>query len=101
MIPALLIAGIGMGLTFAPSAAAVLHELSDADFGVASSAHATIREFGIALGVATLTAVFIRQGGELTPDGYAGAVGPALSVGAAFVGLGAIAALFAPGRAQP
>jgi EmrB/QacA subfamily drug resistance transporter len=99
-VPALAMAGIGMGLTFAPSATAVLDGLADADFGVASSANSTIREFGVALGVALLTAVFLARGGALTPDGYDGAIGPALLVGAASVAVAAVAALFAPGRTR-
>jgi hypothetical protein len=99
-VPALALAGIGMGLTFAPSATAVLDGMAEADFGVASSANATVREFGIALGVALLTAVFLANGGTLTPTGYAGAIGPALLVGAAAVALAALAALFAPGRTR-
>jgi hypothetical protein len=91
-------AGVGMGLTFAPSATAVLDGLPDGDFGTASSANATIRELGVALGVAGLTAVFLGHGGELTPTGYDGAIGPALLVGAGTVAVAAVAALFAPGR---
>jgi EmrB/QacA subfamily drug resistance transporter len=97
-VPALAMAGIGMGLTFAPSATAVLDGLPDSDFAVASSANSTIREFGVALGVALLTAVFLGNGGQLLPTGYAGAIGPALLTGAAAVGVAVVAALFAPGR---
>jgi EmrB/QacA subfamily drug resistance transporter len=99
-VPGLVMAGIGMGLTFAPSATAVLDGLGDDDFGTASSANSTIREFGVALGVAGLTAVFLGNGGELTPTGYSGAIGPALLVGAGAVALAVVAALFAPGRAR-
>jgi EmrB/QacA subfamily drug resistance transporter len=94
----LVMAGIGMGLTFAPSATAVLDGLGDEDFGTASSANSTIREFGVALGVAGLTAVFLGNGGELSPGGYDGAIGPALLAGAAAVLVAVVAALFAPGR---
>ena len=71
---------------------------ADEDFGIASSANSTIREFGVALGVAGLTAVFLGHGGELTPTGYTGAIGPALLVGAASVSVAVVAAFFAPGR---
>lgn len=94
----LLLAGVGMGLTFAPSATAVLDGLPDDDFAMASSANATLREFGVALGVALLAAVFLGNGGELTPTGYTGAIGPALLTGAGAVMIAVIAALFAPGR---
>jgi EmrB/QacA subfamily drug resistance transporter len=97
-VPGLVMAGVGMGLTFAPSATAVLDGLPDSDFGTASSANSTIREFGVALGVASLTAVFQGNGGQLTPTGYTGAIGPALLVGAATVLVAVVAAFFAPGR---
>lgn len=96
----LAMAGIGMGLTFAPSATAVLDGLPDADFATASSANSTLREFGVALGVALLVAVFLGNGGEIAPDGYDGAIGPALLTGAAAVAIAAIASLFAPGKAR-
>lgn len=96
----LAMAGIGMGLTFAPSATAVLEGLPDADFAMASSANSTIREFGVALGVALLVAVFLSNGGQISPTGYDGAVGPALLTGAAAVAVALVAALFAPGRAR-
>lgn len=94
----LAMAGIGMGLTFAPSATAVLEGLPEDDFAIASSANSTIREFGVALGVALLTAVFLGNGGELTPTGYDGAIAPALLTGAGAVVVAVVAALFAPGR---
>ncbi|MSX08472.1 MAG: MFS transporter, partial [Actinobacteria bacterium] len=56
------------------------------------------REVGIALGIAVLTAVFIGNGGSLTPAGYTDALAPALLVGAGAVAIGLVAALFMPGR---
>jgi MFS family permease len=97
----LIMAGVGMGLVFAPGASMVLDGLPDDDFAIASSANSTIREFGVALGIAVLVAVFLGNGGELTPIGYDGAIGPALLTGAAAVAVAAIAALFAPGRVRP
>ena len=96
----LAMAGVGMGLTFAPSATAVLEGLPDDDFAMASSANSTIREFGVALGIALLVAVFLGNGGELTPSGYDGAIGPALLTGAGAVAVAVVAALFAPGRVR-
>ena len=96
----LAMAGVGMGLTFAPSATAVLEGLPEDDFAIASSANSTIREFGVALGVALLTAVFLGNGGQISPVGYDGAIGPALLTGAAAVAVAVVAALFAPGRTR-
>jgi hypothetical protein len=72
--------------------------MADSDFGTASSANATVREFGVALGVAGLTAVFLGNGGELTPTGYTGAIGPALLVGVGAVLVAVVAAFLVPGR---
>ena len=47
---------------------------------------------------AVLVAVFLGNGGEITPTGYDGAIGPALLTGAAAVAIAAVASLFAPGR---
>ncbi|MCW2793797.1 MAG: drug resistance transporter, EmrB/QacA subfamily [Nocardioides sp.] len=96
----LAMAGVGMGLTFAPSATAVLEGLPEDDFAMASSANSTIREFGVALGVALLVAVFLGNGGQLSPGGYDGAIGPALLTGAAAVAVAVVAAFFAPGRVR-
>lgn len=98
MVPALAMAGVGMGLTFAPSATAVLADMPEEDHATASSVNSTIREVGIALGVAILTAVFLAAGGTLTPTGYADALRPALLVGAASVTVALVAALLMPGR---
>lgn len=48
-----------------------------------------------------LSAVFLANGGRLSPGGYDGAIGPALLTGAAAVTVALLAALFAPGRAHP
>ncbi len=96
----LAMAGVGMGLTFAPSATAVLEGLPDSDFAIASSANSTIREFGVALGIALLVAVFLGNGGEISPVGYDGAIGPALLTGAAAVAIAVVAAFFAPGKVR-
>ncbi|MBI2242772.1 MAG: MFS transporter [Nocardioides sp.] len=99
-MPALLMAGVGMGLTFAPMATAVLEGLPEEDFAMASSANSTIREFGVALGIAVLTAVFLGNGGAIEPLGYDGAIGPALLTGAGAVAVATLAALLAPGRGR-
>ncbi|TQF67000.1 DHA2 family efflux MFS transporter permease subunit [Rhodococcus spelaei] len=100
MIPAFVMAGVGMGLTFAPSATAVLTDMAEIDHATASSVNSTIREIGVALGVATLTAVFFGQGGNLTPAGYTDGLQPALLVGAASVVVGMVVAMAMPRKAR-
>ncbi|HEY8281492.1 MAG TPA: DHA2 family efflux MFS transporter permease subunit [Leifsonia sp.] len=96
MWPPFLLAGIGMGLVFAPSSTAVLARMKPADHAKASGTNSTLREIGVALGVAVLTAVFTGAGGTLTPTGYVDAAIPAVWVGAGVLGLAALIALALP-----
>ncbi|HEY4224962.1 MAG TPA: MFS transporter, partial [Pseudolysinimonas sp.] len=63
--------------------------------------NSTVREIGVALGIAVLTAVFTGAGGQLTPTGYVDAAVPAVFVGAAVVLATAIAGLFLPAGRLP
>lgn len=102
MLPAFISAGIGMGLVFAPSSTAVLANIVADDTAKASGTNSTLREIGVALGIAVLTAVFTGAGGELTPTGYVDAAIPAVLVGGAVVLATAIVAVFLPaGRGTP
>jgi EmrB/QacA subfamily drug resistance transporter len=96
MLTPFIFAGVGMGLVFAPISTAVLARMAPADQAKASGTNSTLREVGIALGVAVLTAVFVGQGGELTPTGYVDAAGPAVLVGAGALALAALFALLLP-----
>lgn len=96
MLPAFIAAGIGMGLVFAPSSTAVLANIAEADTAKASGTNSTLREIGVALGIAVMTAVFTGAGGELTPTGYVEAAIPAIAVGAAVLLGSAVVALFLP-----
>jgi EmrB/QacA subfamily drug resistance transporter len=102
MWPPFLLAGIGMGLVFAPSSTAVLANMRPADHAKASGTNSTLREVGVALGVAVLTAVFTGAGGTLTPTGYVDAAIPAVWVGAGVLAAAALIALALPsGRRRP
>ncbi|KQM60799.1 DHA2 family efflux MFS transporter permease subunit [Agreia sp. Leaf210] len=96
MLPGFIFAGLGMGLVFAPSSTAVLVNMAPADHAKASGTNSTLREIGVALGIAVLTAVFTGAGGQLTPTGYVDAAVPAVFVGAAALALAAVIALFLP-----
>jgi len=96
MLPAFILAGVGMGMVFAPSSTAVLANIVEADTAKASGSNSTLREIGVALGIAVLTAVFTGAGGELTPTGYVDAAIPAVAVGAAVIFATALAGLFLP-----
>jgi len=97
-----LLCGIGMGLVFAPIATAVLANMRDEDHAKASGTNATLREIGVALGIAILTAVFTGAGGTFTPTGYTDAAIPAIWTGVAFLVLASAIGLFLPaGKGVP
>lgn len=96
LLPAFIAAGIGMGLVFAPVSTAVLAHTHEDDSAKASGTNSTVREIGVALGIAVLTAVFTGSGGALSPVDYVDAAIPAVAVGAAVVFATAIVAFFLP-----
>ena len=99
LIVPFMMAGVGMGLFFAPIANVVLSAVRSDEEGVASGATNTIREVGGVFGVAVLAAVFSANGDYGTPAAYVAGLQPAIAVGAVVVGLGALAALAIPARA--
>ncbi len=94
------LAGIGMGLTFAPASTVVMASAAPADQGVASGTNNTIREIGVAMGVAVLASVFASYGSYTSPGAYVDGLVPAISVGAVIVAAGAVVASLLPGRAK-
>jgi EmrB/QacA subfamily drug resistance transporter len=96
-----ILAGIGMGLVFSPSSTAVLATITENDRAKASGTNSTLREIGVALGIAVLTAVFTGANGQLTPTGYVNAAIPAVLVGAAVVGVTTLIALGLPSGKSP
>jgi len=98
LVAPFVMAGIGMGLMFAPAANAVLSSVRPEEAGQASGATATIRELGGVLGVAVLASVFTARGGYESPQAYVDGMTAALPIGAAVLGAGALLALLVPGR---
>lgn len=95
------IAGIGMGLFFAPVANVVLGSVRPQEEGQASGANNAIRELGGVLGVSVLATVFSQNGGYQTPQDYVNGLAPAVYVGAVIAALGAVAALFITRKRPP
>jgi len=93
-----ILAGIGMGMFFAPVANVVLSAVRPAEEGQASGANNAIRELGGVFGVAVLASVFARLGGYQSGDAFVDGMNPAILVGAAVVALGAVAAFAIPRR---
>jgi EmrB/QacA subfamily drug resistance transporter len=96
LVPAFIVSGIGMALFFAPVANVVLSAVLPREEGQASGANNAIRELGGVFGVAVLASVFTSYGGYESGQAFVDGLVPAVWVGAAVVGLGAVAALFIP-----
>lgn len=96
LIAPFLMAGVGMALVFAPSATALLATLGLLDHAKASGVNSTVRELGVALGTAVMTAIFVGAGGELLPDLYVDAARPAVFTGAAVLFAATVVALWLP-----
>jgi MFS family permease len=92
------ISGIGMALFFAPVANVVLSAVRPEEEGQASGAQNAIRELGGVFGVAVLASIFAHYGGYLSGQDFVDGLRPAVWVGAAVVGLGAIASFAIPSR---
>jgi MFS family permease len=88
------IAGIGMGLFFAPVANVVLGSVRPEEEGQASGANNAIRELGGVLGVSVLATIFAQNGSYQSPQSYVNGLVPAVYAGAAIAAIGAVAALF-------
>ncbi|AGZ42274.1 DHA2 family efflux MFS transporter permease subunit [Actinoplanes friuliensis] len=92
------LAGVGMGLTFAPISTMALASVSARERGVASGANNTIRELGVAVGVAVLASVFSSYGDYSNRQSFVDGLVPAVVVGACIIAAGAILAWWLPRR---
>ena len=100
IVPTFILAGIGMGLFFAPIANVVLSAVRPEEEGKASGANNAIRELGGVFGVAVLASIFSANGSYVTGQSFVNGLIPAMQVGAVVVAVGAIAALGLGGRTR-
>jgi EmrB/QacA subfamily drug resistance transporter len=91
-----ILSGIGMGMFFAPVANVVLSAVRPVEEGKASGANNAIREVGGVFGVAVLASIFARTGGYESAETFNDGLVPAVWVGAAVVGVGALLAMLIP-----
>jgi EmrB/QacA subfamily drug resistance transporter len=98
LVPAFVMAGVGMSLYFAPVANLVLSAVRREEEGKASGVNNTVREVGGVFGVAVLASVFSAVGGYATPFAFVDGLSAALWVGAAAVGIATFAAIAIPPR---
>ena len=90
------LAGVGMGLEFAPMSTLALESVREDEHGMASGVLNTIRELGVAVGVSALASVFAAHGSYENPADFVAGARPAVWVGAALVAAGGVIALLLP-----
>jgi EmrB/QacA subfamily drug resistance transporter len=98
MVPAFIVAGVGMTLFFVPVASVVLGSVPKDQEGLASGTNAAFRELGGVFGIALLGAVFSSSGGYHSAQDYVNGLRPAMYVGALVVAIGVVTALLVPSR---
>lgn len=103
ILPAFVLGGMGMGLTFAPLSSAVVNAVTGNLEGQASGAYNAIRELGGVFGVAILGAVFQHVASTPSTGSFVSGFHTAVFAGAAIVGAGVVASLLLPGisRTRP
>jgi len=97
LLPAFILGGIGMGLSFAPLSTTVMNAVDRSREGQASGAYNAVRELGGVFGVAILGAVFQHLATAPTSAAFMDGFRAALYAGAGVVALGTVAALLMPG----
>jgi MFS family permease len=96
LLPAFILGGLGMGLSFAPLSESVMGAVLGHRQGQASSVYNTLRELGGVFGVAILGAVF--QHLAPSPAQFLDGFHAALYTGAAVLAGGVAISLLLPGR---
>jgi EmrB/QacA subfamily drug resistance transporter len=96
LVPPFVLAGLGMGLFFAPTARLTLASAPSHLEGVASGTSNALRQLGTVLGVAVLGSVFSAYGGFDSLDHFVAGLTPAMWVGATVLAVGAGLILLAP-----
>lgn len=100
MLPAMIAAGAGMGLSFTPLSHGVLSAVPEVASGEASGIHNMLRELGGVFGIAIGGLVFQRGGAITTPEQFGNHLIPALYVftGMLLLGCASIVLLYRAGR---
>jgi EmrB/QacA subfamily drug resistance transporter len=98
MVLPLIIGGIGVSMGIPTAQRAIVGAVTPPEIGTASGVATTVRVLGGAFGIAIVATVFTGSGSLATPEQFATGFTPALTTAAALAGVGALAALWSPGR---
>jgi MFS family permease len=101
LVPALVVAGVGLGLLVVPLVEVALATVPTTEAGAASGAYGTVQQVGAALGVAVIGTVFFGVvGTSYDVASLRSGLLAACWVAAGGYALCAVASLFLPSRAQ-
>jgi EmrB/QacA subfamily drug resistance transporter len=101
MIAPMIIAGAGISMAMPAAQKSVVTAVGPTEIGKASGTFQTARQFGGAVGVAILVAVFAAAGGYGSPHLFSSGFKPAIAVAGGLSLAGAIAGLALPPRRRP
>jgi EmrB/QacA subfamily drug resistance transporter len=93
MIPALIVAGVGISTAIPAAQNAVLSSVASSEIGKASGTFSMMRQLGGAFGLAIGVAVFTGAGSYASPAAFTDGFSPAVAVSAALSLAGAVAGL--------
>lgn len=93
MIPALIIAGVGVSMALPAAQNAVMGAVMPTEIGKASGTFSTMRQLGGAFGLAIAVAVFTGAGSYASPGAFSDGFGPAIAVSAGLSLCGAFAGM--------
>ncbi len=97
ILPALVAAGVGMGLYFALNARQMLEFVTVDEQGVASGINACVRQVGVVLGVAVFSRIFAGEGGGYgSAKAFVDGLRPALLAAAGVLVIAVVAAALTP-----
>jgi EmrB/QacA subfamily drug resistance transporter len=105
-VPGMIVAGLGVGATYAPMSGTAMRRIGPAFAGSASGVLNTSRQLGLVIGNVTVGVLLQAGLSARLPrlafgQAFVGAMRPALLIPVGFALAGAVAALFASGRPVP
>jgi EmrB/QacA subfamily drug resistance transporter len=100
LVPPFVLAGLGMGLFFAPMARLTLGFAPRNLEGVASGTSNALRQLGTVLGIAVLGSIFSAYGSYANPVEFVAGMSAAMKAGAVVLAVGAVLILFARGGSR-
>lgn len=100
MVPALVIGGAGVSMTFPAAQSAVIGSVPEEAIGKASGTNSMMRELGGVFGIAVATAIFAGAGTYASPQAFIDGFVPAIAVAAGLSLIGAFVGLAMPGRTR-